>query len=494
MERHQKTKNIIIYMISILSMLPIIYISFYNHPSADDFSYSFRVRQAVVDGGNFFEVIRQAFISSIETMKTWQGLYSSAFVLSLQPAVFGEQFYWFTTIILILSIFCSVLFLTRVIWRKVLENAECSWLPVSIIITFFIINCMPYPVEGLYWYNGAMNYVFFWCVMLVETGLAICYVSDHNSSFITGMIGLTVLSFILSGGNHVTAFAGILIICTLCIYAIVKQKRKGLLFPVMSGMTGFVINLTSEGTRVRSDMLDYHGNPTKTMVASVVKYIMTLNEWVNFTFILLLILLTSYIIRGITNGKKEKEYKISTLLILSFLLTVLVLAMLCVPYQALGSFGAGRVRNIIGMTFIICVVIIYGYLLGIVATKTELWETREKVFIRVGNSKEKNRIGICGSVLTVVCMCVILMFGGTGNNYGTSLEAILELNEAKEYGRQTQERIDIIKQDTSGIVEVQAYTVYPKILYFDDIETDGGNWKNYNMALYYNKTWITKQE
>ena len=82
-------------LIGAASLVPLIVASFFNHPSADDFSYSVATHAAAQAGG-IASVIQAAFDTSMRYMQTWQGLYSSAFVLALNPAVFGEDFYALT--------------------------------------------------------------------------------------------------------------------------------------------------------------------------------------------------------------------------------------------------------------------------------------------------------------------------------------------------------------------------------------------------------------
>lgn len=490
MKKQFDRTKIIIYIISALSLLPILLIALNNHPSADDFSYSMNVRKEFLAGGNIFDIIKQAFLTSKEFMASWQGLYSSAFVLSLQPAAFGEDFYSLTTIILIVSILTSLLLLTSAIWKKVLKSASHDFIVISVLVTFFIVNCIPFPVEGLFWYNGAMNYVFFWTVFLTETSLLIRYTfSDKKESKkIVGIFFLTVLSFILSGGNHVTAFAGLLITAAFLLYTMIRKKRFLLLFPMASGIAGFVWNLTAAGTKVRSDMLAYHGNPIKTMLAACVKHAICVNEWVSFSLILLLVLLTPFLYRTLKTHKGEFSFRI--LFGMMLLLTVLMLGMWCVPYQALGNFGAGRLRNVIYMTFVLSTVCVYTYFVGILITKWDLENKLQEIKSRC--SLREWTSNLLYGALVIGFMGIIMLAGGSKRDYGTTVEAVIELQDAKEYDRQMDMRVETISADTTGIVEVNNITVYPELLFFDDIEVDGGNWKNYNMALYYQKQWIKK--
>ena len=82
-----------------LFILPILIEAFYNHPTADDYWYSNLTHDVLVNGGGFLELIKAAIDTSVEYMNSWQGLYSSAFVLALQPGIFTEteNLYFITT-------------------------------------------------------------------------------------------------------------------------------------------------------------------------------------------------------------------------------------------------------------------------------------------------------------------------------------------------------------------------------------------------------------
>ena len=71
---------------------------------------------------------------------------------------------------------------------------------------------MPSGVEGLYWFNGAYNYTFFQILWLISITILIRVIRTQNKRNI-GLIALgCFLSFMISGGNHVSAFLNIIIL------------------------------------------------------------------------------------------------------------------------------------------------------------------------------------------------------------------------------------------------------------------------------------------
>lgn len=76
-----------------LSLIPIFAASVYAFPQADDWSYSWRTHLAWVDTHSLVEVVKGAFAAVAESYMDWQGTFSSIFLMSLQPGIWGERFY-----------------------------------------------------------------------------------------------------------------------------------------------------------------------------------------------------------------------------------------------------------------------------------------------------------------------------------------------------------------------------------------------------------------
>ena len=77
----------------IVSLIPIYAASVYAFPQADDWSYSYHTRLAWVDTHSFLEVLKGAVTAVAEAYVNWQGTFSSIFLMSLQPGIWGERFY-----------------------------------------------------------------------------------------------------------------------------------------------------------------------------------------------------------------------------------------------------------------------------------------------------------------------------------------------------------------------------------------------------------------
>ena len=98
----------------ILCLIPLLWISWYNYPSADDFSMGYRAySEYVSSGGNVFSAIWGALYMAWYDYFNWMGYFSSTFLMQ--------------------NIFCLVMYLTAF----VISALTFTFLPVR--ISFFAV-------------------------------------------------------------------------------------------------------------------------------------------------------------------------------------------------------------------------------------------------------------------------------------------------------------------------------------------------------------------
>lgn len=100
------------------SLAPLFLIGLYAHPCADDFSYGAPAALAWSASGSFLEVLESAACNTIQVYHTWQGSFVAVFLMSLQPAVFGEGMYFWGVVFLLLSYLVGSLFFLKVFLRN----------------------------------------------------------------------------------------------------------------------------------------------------------------------------------------------------------------------------------------------------------------------------------------------------------------------------------------------------------------------------------------
>ena len=111
-----KYVTIIFLALFVILMIPIIYLGKYDFMKADDFSYGSEAHIKYVQTGSVF----QAFLGALESVRvsyyTWQGTFSSIFLMSFYPSIFDYRFYKLVPILMvsIITITCLIVSYTLI--------------------------------------------------------------------------------------------------------------------------------------------------------------------------------------------------------------------------------------------------------------------------------------------------------------------------------------------------------------------------------------------
>ncbi len=467
-----------IILVTVLSILPLLILSTYNHPSADDFSYAIKTYHDWKENGSLLSVIKTALETSAEYWHTWQGLYTSAFLLALQPGIFGESYYALTGILMLSIIFMGNILFSVYMIHNVLNGSKLAGAAAGCTLSFLMIQWMPSFVEGLYWYNGAVNYVFFFS--LLEILICITVSIGHANQFKNKLFRITggcVTGFIIAGGNHVTAFMAILYLFLLCVLGfsikIAKKYRWNILVLIVT-VGGFIFNVTSPGTAIRQSKFENGYTVFQSVKASLLTGLDYINSWIGIALIVCIVILLPVIYDTIKKFRKTSGYKFPCPLLVLLFSIGGVCAMFCPPLYAMGNFGAGRLLNIVYFTFILLTFINVFYLCG--------W-VQEKL---IPVNKNKEDIGLSKGWICTVCCLFIGMVLTSGNEAGIFYSVgLLADGQAKIYSNEAYERAEILMNSTGKDVVVSPYSVRPPLLYFDDITGNKKDWRNKAVKKYY---------
>lgn len=333
---------IVLSILLLMSIFPLVYISFYSRPSADDFNYSVTLYHYLTSGNyNILGLIKKAIEVDISFYNNWQGLYTSAFILALQPGVFNERYYFIGVILLLIISFICIFYLIKTI-SKILK-LDKYYLFLSIFIFVFLFQQLPDIKEGLYWFNGAWNYMPFFFLSLLNVGLCLRYlfIKERKKYLILSCI----LSFVISGGNHVTSFMNILLLLLISIYALYKKKRI-ICLSLFVAIFGFILMYCAPGTAIRQA---YFSNPSifNTIKQTFIRSFTFTSQYTSrngMFYILALILFSIFVYKK--EYFKDYHFKHSPILFL-FIAWAILCGMLAVPYYAMGNFGEGRVVDVV---------------------------------------------------------------------------------------------------------------------------------------------------
>lgn len=471
-------KYFMIITFCLIVLLPIFLVGIYNRPSADDYDYAILTHKAIVDGGRFniIGVVKAAVETDINFYNRWQGLYTSAFLLSLQPGIFHDKLYALTTTIILAIAFICIYFSIEILNKYYIKESKKFVFTSSIVLLTVLTMLLPSATEGLFWFNGAMNYMpwaftnFLSLALLIE----IFYSKNGSKKYYGLLVLVTLLSFFTSGGDHVTAFANILFMTIISIIIIVRKKKYYSLFPLISAIIGFIIMYIAPGTAARQAAFV---SPTvKDTIINTYNYVKgMLGPWMSFQWLLTLIIVTPLSLKIANSIKNKVNIYVP---IISFVCSLIVICgMYATPYYAMGGFGAPRLENVVWVTFIILSWINYTFILAFIKNKRIV-----KINLPKKNLEKYYTIAI------LICLGIIFYIP-QNHKFSNSYICLHELENgtAKRFAQQMDNRIWLFNQN--DIKEVQLPRLTPgSVLYFADLGTDPNAWPNTSIEEYYGKT------
>lgn len=470
-----KNKNLIdktyilISIAIIVSIIPLYIISFNSHPCLDDWTYSLFTHWEWDRSHNIFNLVYQALREVWLIWNTWQGTYSSAFIMSLQPSIFGENLYFITGFLYITLLICSTTFFFCYISRKIMKDKkESLWIgiPLGFICSFFSLQFMPSAIEGLYWFNGATHYSFFHSAIL----LFICafielQITTKKTKY---TIICSLLAILIEGGNHVTAFMLLLFVIAVMVWMFINKKKQPLkenIIVLTCGLIFFAINAFSPGNAIRKESYGEGLSVLEVIINSKNSALGFIKEWTNIKTLIMIVIIIPLINELVKKSTYSFKYPIEV-----FVLSLLVIGVMITPVMyGQKDAGAGRNLNIYYDVFLLLVIINELYIIGYL---------KHKEILNIGNVSYKYFPLFC----VVLILGLIWTFGTEIKGY----QAYIELVDgtAQRHHDAYLERLEIIENDTSGEVVFEPLPESRLLSTYDLVE-NSDLWPNTDFALYH---------
>lgn len=473
----------------VFSLIPLLWIAWYNYPSADDYSIGSNCHQAWMETHNIFAVIWQGIVRAAEDWLNWMGYFTSNFLMAVPPNSFGERYYVLTTWIMLGMLSLSVIYLFRSIFVKIFHADRYLCHSLSMLVLFVSVQCMC-PAgrgEAFYWYSGAVNYIFVHSMSLFFFGLLISAVYDKGKKRIWDLGIASLLGFLTGGGNQMTALNGAVVLLAMIVLVTgckKWKKFKKLGIPMAAYYLGFLLNVCAPGNWVRAEGTNGM-NPIKAVFVSFYDCLdRAMNQWTTWTVIVIMIALVPLFWHMVKNVSFRFPYP----LVVVFFGFCLVSAMMTPPLFAVGGMDAGRIQALTYLMYILILTLCVGYVTGWFRQR---W--KEAGAERLEETEDNSKTF---SPQTCWCLLGCLAFFAFGSlltvipepHYYTFSSALTELSNgnAKAYGDALRERMEIYRNaPEEGIIEVDPLPVQPQLLYFSDIKEDPQDWENRGLSRYY---------
>ena len=475
---NKKTILFILILFTIIMLIPIIHISFYTHPSADDFNYGIYTINKINTEGIM------GIISGIPKIvhkfyNTWQGTFSAIVIFSLNPSVWSDNTYFMTTFIMLFCIFFGIHYLLRQIVYKGLKIDILSLWIITISLFLFIIETIPSIMQGLYWWNGSSYYIIFYSLELIEISylVKVYFLKERNKK---NYFILYLLIFIIGGGNFITALQQIIILFLLNVYLLIAKKDKSGIGLLLMSLFSFGISAIAPGNAYRAKN-SISMSPIKAILLS---FYYAFYKTINWTSPFMLIIIPLLMIL-LYPTYKNNNFKFNYPLVVIFLIFGIFAAEFTPTLYSTSNIGEGRLWNIMYISYILFTLFGIYYLLGYIRVKIN----NNKIFTK--NAYE-NIISVIKdyNIYIFIFIIGILSINIYFNRYSMtsySTYASLRNKEAQTYDKEYKERLKILKNDNIKDVEFKEFSIYPYPIFNCEIDEDPNDWKNVPMATIYHK-------
>lgn len=488
-EKYQKQFIVICFVIS---LLPLLALSFYNHPAMDDYNYGILTHRALVENQGLAvipAVLGAAVQRAVNLWHSWQGTYTFSILAALRPSILTERLTFLHTFILLGVFAAGFLYLSKVLLHRILGLTKNVAVITACVVMTLCIQYVPFGVEAFYWWNGSVGYTGLFSVMLLFGGLLADSLFKKKVTA-KRMTALILLAVLLAGGMYPTALLTGVVLFFMALDVLAGKKygktiklQCSLLFALY--LPAFGLSFVAPGNARRQAFFQ-HRTPFEAIYKSYTKsldYMFT--EATNGVIILVVFALFIYMLW------KLKDTKFSFRCPLMFtLVSYSMLVVMWVPgIYAVRYISGGRYFNIL----------YYGVVLFYASNAVYYagWLRRQ-----YEKCSEKARELIQGCVPCLLgaagIFCVVI--GMWKINIVTDLEEIttasalksIVYGEAQVYDQEIREREALYHDPEVRDVVVDEVTYRPELLYYGTLTTDPNDGRNLAMCEYYDKDSMVK--
>lgn len=246
--------GVVLIAVFLLSLIPILWCSFFNYATGDDLWEGAVAYQAIKNGKSFPELMKEVFAWMKVDYLGWQGNWSSTFLWCFSPNVFGEKAYIVTVWIGLLSLCLGNWYFLQHFNKKYLCFGKSTLVIFWTVFTFLSIQYMPYIRGGLFWYSAMINYTFPYGLTLAAFVWIDRFMEEKKGKY---LLWLSLFYAFLGGSGYLCIVLNFEILCLYYLFLLWKKdwsrlrQAVKLLLPLALLLIGFVISLLSPGNAVR---------------------------------------------------------------------------------------------------------------------------------------------------------------------------------------------------------------------------------------------------
>ena len=487
-ERQLKYITLISILIFLVLMLPVLYLTFVNRATGDDYGYGTYTRTAWTGTHSLIEV-GKALCSTVKSYYyAWQGTWFSIALFSLQPEVFHDDAYVIVAVLMLFlwigSTFCLF---GQILYRSMGLN-KWSYLLITVWFLIISIEFIPSPRPSIFWFNGCAHYIIPFAMCQVVAAWLLKYSAEYKKS---AFVGIIIFMTLLGGSNYQAALFALIVALFVIVSSWYLKKDKRiftLCVPVLTEMAGLAVSAMAPGNKSRAgeefgfSVLKVVGTIGKSFLYGI-KDISTYAQERPLIFVGLLLLFLIFIAAF---SLWEDAYRFEHPILLSAMFFCLYSAMQAPAIYADVSVSGG-VPNTNYQVFLLTA----SGILFIVASK--LTGKMKKVLREKSGGKGSWSIIVCGGLL----LCVILTFCGRSYiKISTSYVSFIYTTsgQAKDYKEQMDLQTRLMEDESTTDVVIPAINDVQGPLMHMPVTDNKNAWTNTVTAAFYRKNSVVSME
>ena len=480
--------NSLLILLLIVTLAPIIYLTFFDYANGDDFGFSSGVRRIIMTHGGAKAFVDTLLNELSGVYYSWQGTWSSVLLFQLQPGIFGEHWYtltgWIALALHISSAWYALHELVGRWWKKSLSVV----IMMSALYLLIIFWFMPNMKYGVYWFNGVAHYTIPYCVALFIIGWTLKYLRTGNNRYL--VFTIPAMTYLGGAGYPPLVLAAVWMLFLMigAFAGLVREPDKDqrisrrrnalLLIPFVLEMIGFIISAAAPGNKVRggedfgfsvSRVFSTLGLAMTAQGRELVNLV-TENLWVSAALFLI-----AFFVFLQKREQNEKKFRYPILIVI---LAYLTGAAVRTPRYYSAVDVSNGVTDVEYFVLVFTLMVSWAYLCGAIRHRLSAERVREK------------------KVLIILAGLSLLLFvtGAKSCLKSSDMYMIYDFissGKLADYHAQMEERIAILNCDGSGDVIVPEMNSEQGPFMHMALLEDPDSWTNRITAAYYGKASVT---
>ena len=235
----------------VMSLLPILYLTFVNRASGDDYGYGKYTRPAWIATHSLIEVAKAVGRTIRQYYYGWQGTWFSVALFTLQPEVFSDKAYVIVTPLMLLLWIGSTIYLSKELMERQLQLEKWGYRLITVLFLLISIQFIPGKKSSLYWFNGCAHYMIPFTMCQFVLAWLLKWGRTYYKRYLTGILLFMTL---LGGSNYQAALLALLASVYYGLYHYLKGRDRRtffLLLPIAAESIGLLVSMLAPGNKAR---------------------------------------------------------------------------------------------------------------------------------------------------------------------------------------------------------------------------------------------------